>query len=214
MSWIESLRSANWNHASGIAFCAYILGCFTAGYYLVRWIADKDIRELGSRSVGAKNVGRVLGKTGFFLTVLFDFGKGSLAVWAARHFTTDERLVVLAMVAVTAGHIWPIQLRFHGGKGMATSMGALLVFDTNLALTFAILFVILFALLRRTVLPGLFAMVCMPLAGMWFEPNPARTILLSLWAALVLMAHRKNVMEEILQLVRHDDQPEPHQPHL
>ena len=214
MSWIESLRSANWNQASGIAFCSYLLGCFTAGYYLVRWVADKDIREIGSGSVGARNVGRVLGKTGFLLTVLFDFGKGALAVWAARHFTNDVRLVVLAMVAVTAGHIWPVQLRFHGGKGMATSLGALMVFDVDLALTFVILFVGLCAVLRKTVLPGLFALACVPLAGMWFEHNPARTILLSFWAALVLIAHRKNLMEEFTQLVRHDDQPEPGQPRL
>jgi len=70
------------------------------------------------------------------------------------------------------------------------------------------------ALLRKTVLPGLFALACVPLAGMWFEHNPAKTILLSCWAGLVLIAHRKNLVEEIVQLVRHDDQPEPDQPHL
>ena len=214
MSWIESLRSANWNQASAISACCYLLGCFTAGYYLVRWVADKDIRELGSRNVGARNVGRVLGKTGFILTVLFDFGKGAFAVWAARHFTTDVRLVILAMVAVTAGHIWPVQLRFHGGKGMATSLGALLVFDPYLALTFAIVFLCGVTLLRKTVLPGLFALAFVPLADMWFEHNPPRTFLLSIWAGLVLVAHRKNVVEEFGQLLHHDDQPEPDQPQL
>src|SRR6476660_9124333 len=115
MSWIESLRYADWNLASGICLCAYVVGCFTSGYYLVRWLSGKDIRETGSGSVGARNVSRVLGKTGFLLTAALDFFKGVLAVWATRHFTADERLAVVAMLAVVAGHVWPMQLRFHGG---------------------------------------------------------------------------------------------------
>src|SRR5215471_4498386 len=108
MSWIEPLRSANWNHAAGILLGAYILGCFTTGYYLVRLLTGRDIRENGSGSVGARNVSRVLGKTGFTLTLLVDFAKGALVVQLARHFTTEDCLVILAMMAVVAGHIWPI----------------------------------------------------------------------------------------------------------
>jgi len=117
-------------------------------------------------------------------------------------------------LAVTAGHIWPVQLRFHGGKGMATSLGALLVFDADLAMIFAVVFLCGAALTRKTVLPGLFALACVPLAQIWFEHNPPKTILLSIWAGLVLIAHRKNLVEEILQLVHHDDQPEAGQPRL
>src|SRR5262252_10036835 len=106
MSWIDNLHSANWNQASGICLFAYVLGCFTAGYYLVRLLAEEDIREIGSGSVGARNVSRVLGKPGFFLTVLLDFGKGMLAVVTARHFTNNDYLVAMAMIAVVAGHIW------------------------------------------------------------------------------------------------------------
>src|SRR5262245_54544149 len=215
MSWIESLNSANWNLASGICLCAYVLGCFTSGYYLVRWLTNQDIREIGSGSVGARNVSRVLGKTGFFFTVLFDFGKGAFTVWAAEHFTNDGRLVVLAMIAVVAGHIWPVQLRFHGGKGMATSLGSLVVFDPQLAVTFVVLFLVLGLLLRRTVLPSLCALACIPFVAMWLEHNQAKMILLTLWAGLVMIAHVKNLMEELSHLVpRQDDQPEPDQPHL
>src|SRR4051812_39893298 len=112
MSWIDNLHSANWNQAGAIALCAYLLGCFTAGYYLVRMRTGLDIREVGSGSVGARNVSRVLGAGGFLLTLLCDFGKGALAVWAARHYVPDERLAALAMVAVVIGHIWPLPLRF------------------------------------------------------------------------------------------------------
>src|ERR1041385_2554489 len=186
MMWVDYLRSANWNQASGIGVCAYLLGCFAAGYYLVRGRLGEDIRELGSGSVGARNVGRVLGKTGFLLTVLSDFGKGMFAVWAARHFFTpsDERLVGLAMISVIAGHIWPMQLRFRGGKGMATSLGALLVYDPHLALAFVVLLLCGFVLMWRTVLPGLFALVCLPLVAMLLDQDSAKVVLISIAVGL------------------------------
>jgi glycerol-3-phosphate acyltransferase PlsY len=215
MSWFDNLHSANWNQASIICLCSYLLGCFAAGYYLVRMRLGEDIRELGSGSVGARNVGRVLGKTGFLLTLMFDFSKGAFAVWAARHFTTppDDRLIALAMVSVIAGHIWPLQLRFRGGKGMATSLGAMAIYDPYLALTFVILFFCAFVLLWRTVLPGLFAFACLPLACLLLDHSPAKVILVSLSAGLVLLAHRKNFMEEILHVAdRRDIHPHIDQP--
>jgi glycerol-3-phosphate acyltransferase PlsY len=212
MSWIEHFHSTNWNQATGIFLCSYLLGCFATGYYLVRWMAGKDIRETGSGSVGARNVGRVLGKTGFFLTALFDFLKGILAVWATRHFTTDDRLAVVAMLAVVIGHVWPMQLRFHGGKGMATCLGSLLVYDPYLTLVFVVLFLCLCVLLRRTVLPGLFALAFVPLAGPFFQHQPATILLLSLWAGVVLFAHRRNFVEEFSQFAaRRGEQTEPGQ---
>ena len=195
MSWIENLRFADWHQASRFCLLAYVLGCFTAGYYLVRWLAEKDIRDIGSGSVGARNVGRVLGKTGFFLTVLFDFGKGAIAVLTARHFTTDDRLVGVAMVAVVAGHIWPAQLRFHGGKGMATSLGALLAYDPQLAGTFAVLLLCFCLVLRKLVVPSLLAMGSLPLVGLLLSQPPSKVVMISLLAGLVTVGHRKNLME-------------------
>jgi glycerol-3-phosphate acyltransferase PlsY len=208
MTWIEHLRSANWHHAAVLCFCAYLLGCFTAGYYLVRYCTGKDVREIGSGSVGAKNVSRVLGWGGFLLTLLFDFGKGSLAVFAARHFDSDDSLIAMVMLAVVAGHVWPAQLRFHGGKGMATSLGCLVVYDPHLALAFAALFICLLVLMRKkTVLPGLLALAGVPIAGELFDHNFAEIIQLSFLAALVLFTHRKNIFEGISQLLprRHAD---------
>lgn len=215
MLWIENLRYLNWNQAGGLCLFAYILGCFTSGYYLVRWITGKDLRELGSGTVGARNAARVLGKTGFLLTVLCDFGKGSFTVWAARQFTTDDRLVALALLSVVVGHIWPAQLRFHGGKGMATSLGALIVYDAHLTLCFIILFLCLFVGFRRTTLPGLFALACLPIAAVLLDRGPTAATLLTLLAGLVTVAHRKNLFEEFSQLAsRRHSQPESEHPPL
>jgi acyl phosphate:glycerol-3-phosphate acyltransferase len=213
MLWIENLRSADWNQAGGLCLGAYLFGCFTAGYYLVRARTGQDVRQLGSGSVGARNVGRVLGVTGFFLALCFDFAKGSLVVWAARRFTMDDRLVALAMISVVGGHIWPAQLRFHGGKGMATTLGALLIYDPHLALTFGVLFICLFAALRKTLLPGLFSLTFLPLASMLRGDAPAKAVMLSALVGLVLMAHRRNLSEEVCQFAAHRHvQPKPEQP--
>ena len=197
MPWIEQLRSVNWSEAGGVFLTAYALGCFTTGYYLVRLHLGQDIHDSGSGSVGARNVGRLLGWQGFLVTVLGDFGKGALAVWAARHFTTDDRLVLLAMLAVVAGHVWPVQLLFRGGKGMATALGALLVYDYQLALAVALLFASAFVALRKTVLPGLFALACLPLVSGYLAHGPAEVAGTAALAGLVLAAHRRNLVTEI-----------------
>jgi acyl-phosphate glycerol 3-phosphate acyltransferase len=205
MVWMQQLHGANWSQATWAFLCAYPLGCFVIGYYLVRVRTGQDIRLLGSGSVGAKNVGRVLGWWGFFVTVFCDVSKGALAVWVARHYTNDVFVVSLAMVSVVMGHIWPLQLRGHGGKGMATSIGSLLFFDYRLVVAFVFLFAIPYAALRRTVLPGLFAISCLPLVALYLAPDPSHSpgtvIGISVLAALVLMAHRKNLMEEVSRLV-------------
>jgi|SRR4051794_8790894 glycerol-3-phosphate acyltransferase PlsY len=203
MPWIEQIQSANWNQASCISIFSYLLGCFTTGYYLVRFARGQDVRELGSGNVGAKNVGRILGVPGFIFTLLGDFAKGAIAVGTVRHFIKDERFVALAFVAVVVGHIWPIQLRFRGGKGIATSLGALVVYDYHLAIAFIVLFLLAFGFIRKTVLPGLIAFSCLPLVGMYQAENHVRVTTLSTLAVVVLLTHRKNLMEEFLHLLEH-----------
>ena len=200
MEWIEHLQSANWFQATGSVLGAYLLGCFTVGYYLVRGRTGRDIREIESGSTGARNVGRVLGKPGFALTVFGDFGKGMLAVWGVREWTHNPHLAALAMLAVVAGHVWPAQLHFRGGKGVATSLGALLIFDYRMALIFAVLFPAGFAVMRKTIFAGMFAFACLPLAGWWFDRDGLTATLTAILSVTILFAHRKNFAEEIAAL--------------
>ncbi|HEX4644233.1 MAG TPA: glycerol-3-phosphate acyltransferase [Verrucomicrobiae bacterium] len=182
---------------SAVLSAGYLLGCLTLGYYLVRWQSGQDIRQAGSGSVGAKNVGRVLGVGGFILTLLADFAKGMLAVWLAAHYLADERLAALAMLAVVTGHIWPAQLGFHGGKGVATALGAMLVYDPRMALIFAGLAAGALILTRRGVLSGLAAFAFLPLAALFRDQGPFSVTPYSLLAGMILFAHRKNLAEEI-----------------
>jgi len=219
MPWMEQLEPANWSQAGWIGLGAYCLGCLATGYYLVRWRTGLDLRELGSGSLGARNTGRILGPAGFLATVTGDVAKGALAVWVARHFTSHGHLMALAMLAVVAGHVWPAQLCFRGGKGMATSLGALTIYSFQLALAFGVLFGIGLAMFRKSVLAGLLAFACLPmLSTCWrtdagAEADAARTLAVSTLAGLVLIAHRKNLISEASRfLERRNIHPKPDPP--
>ena len=179
-----------------IAVC-YCLGCFAAGYYWTRWRSGLDIRQHGSGTVGARNAGRLLGPTSFVVVLLLDFTKGTLAVWLAMKAGAHPEATVAAMVAVVVGHAWPVQLRFQGGKGIATSLGAILAFDPLSAFLLVIVFSILFVFLRNFTVAGLLAFALSPLAGFSAAFGVAEVAALSSLAVIVLIAHRKNIRQEI-----------------
>ena len=177
-------------------FACYLLGCFTSGYYWVRWRTGLDIRQRGSGNVGARNVGRMLGPTAFVITLLLDLGKGALAVGMAFYFQLRPELVIAAMLAVVVGHNWPMQLRFHGGKGIATSLGALLAYDSFLVLILAALLLPCIALTRNFTISGLLAFALSPLAAFLCGLENMEVVATSLLAILVLISHQKNIREE------------------
>jgi glycerol-3-phosphate acyltransferase PlsY len=200
MDWNQHLASADWLRPAVCMAGAYLIGCFTTGYYLVRSWSGKDIREIGSGSTGARNVGRIVGKPGFVLTVIGDLAKGALAVWLARAFSHDEFSAALAVPSVVAGHLWPVQLKFHGGKGIATSFSALLVFDYRLALTMLVLFAVLFVFARKTLLPAMFAFVCLPAVCWFFIRDNFIIAVTTALSVTILFAHRRNLGEEFSAL--------------
>lgn len=197
MTWIQQIfgQSVQTSHVMTIFLVCYLLGCFTTGYYLVRFRLGLDIRELESGNVGARNVGRTLGFQGFFITVLGDFGKGLFAVWMTRHYAPDDRMAALAMLAVVTGHIWPLQLGFRGGKGAATSLGALVWYDFHIAMVFVALFAVLYFVFRRVTFTGLAAFALLPLAVAFLDPEPFKPVVMTILAGLILAAHWKNLLE-------------------
>ncbi len=181
---------------------SYLLGCFTTGYYLVMLLTGKDIRVLSSGNVGSRNAGRLLGARGFFLTFIGDAGKGLLAVYLAGRSGGGALLMTAALIAVTAGHIWPLQLRFRGGKGFATFAGGLIMLDPQLLLLGLALCAVLFPLLRRTTITGLAALAFTPLLLLLLQAHRSKPLLSPevflyfLLVILVLYAHRANILQE------------------
>ena len=97
----------------------YGVGCVAIGYLLVRAKRGTDVRAVGSGRVGATNVGRVLGRWGFAWTLLGDMAKAVVAVRLGLWLGDGPRGAWLALLAVVCGHIWPVPLRFRGGRGVA-----------------------------------------------------------------------------------------------
>jgi len=110
----------------GIGGC-YAAGTLVAGYYLARWRTGADVRGHGSGSAGARNTARLLGRACGIAAFGWDFAKGALAVFLIARFTGGESMPYLGAAAVVAGHVWPAQLAFRGGKGVAPAAGALCV---------------------------------------------------------------------------------------
>ncbi len=171
---------------------AYALGCFSPGYYLVRLCAGQDIRTISSGSTGSTNVGRVLGRFGYIVTLFADGAKGAIALWAALHFALSPWGTIGVMISVVTGHIWPLQLRFHGGKGLATALGALIVLDYRLALVIGSI-AMLGPLLRQGTASFLAAAFISPaLAAVLGRPE-VEVAGLGILVLLLLMAHRENI---------------------
>jgi acyl phosphate:glycerol-3-phosphate acyltransferase len=113
---------------------AYALGCIVAAYYVVRLRSGKDVRDSGSGNAGARNVYRSGDRVAAALTLLLDAAKGAAAIQLAIWAVNNDAALALAFVAVIVGHIWPIQLQFRGGKGVAPAIGAGLVLLPRLPL--------------------------------------------------------------------------------
>ena len=182
-----------------LAAC-YSIGCCTAGYYWVRWRTGLDLRLVGSGTLGARNVARVAGPSGFAVTLLIDGLKGALAVRLAHYFVVPPEIIVASIVAVVVGHNWPLQLRFHGGKGIATSFGALLVYDSVIVLVLLGLFIPLWALIRNFTLAGLLAFALSPLILFLYGSANEAIAAISFIAIVVLISHRRNIREEITRM--------------
>jgi acyl phosphate:glycerol-3-phosphate acyltransferase len=199
MWWLKITNEGFWLSGKDLTvmLASYFLGCFTSGYYLVRFRTGEDIRQRGSGNVGARNVGRTIGPLGFTITFLLDFAKGALATQVAAYFNLGAWGVVLAMWAVVIGHIWPVQLRFHGGKGIATSLGVLIVYDWSMVLVIGVLFMGSLVFTRRFTLSGLLAYAMSPLVIFAYETSIPKMVGLTVLVILILIAHRTDIREEM-----------------
>ena len=172
---------------------AYALGCLSTGYYLVRVREGADVRQMGSGNIGARNVGRVLGKRAFAITLLGDTAKGAIPVAAAVFLDMEPWAVMAAFLAVVTGHLWPAQLGFRGGKGLATTMGAMLVLDYKLLLAAFAVAGIAWLVFRNATGSGLAAVALTPIAALIAGHQPSTAAALAVLAAVIMFTHRTNL---------------------
>jgi glycerol-3-phosphate acyltransferase PlsY len=190
-------------HAA-VTLLAYLLGSIPFGYLLVRLSVGGDVRETGSGGTGATNVTRRAGKGVGVLTLLLDLLKGMAAVLGAKALLGAgggaQWWVCAAGAAAVLGHVFPVWLKFRGGKGVATGLGVFLVLAPIATLCVIFLFVVVVWLWRYVSLGSIVAAALLPPA-VWTlgalgvsDRAPRPLLVLSiLGAALIVLMHRANV---------------------
>jgi glycerol-3-phosphate acyltransferase PlsY len=173
----------------------YLLGSIPFGYLLVRVFRGEDVRTTGSGNIGATNVARkspVLGAA----TLVLDAGKGLSAVLlAARFFPGSAAIPFVAAFAAVAGHIFPVWLRFKGGKGVATGLGSFLFLTPKAIVLALIVFLIALAVFRFVALASILASASLPISAPLLREvgKPTGITMLSAAAFLVIVKHRQNI---------------------
>ena len=124
----------DWLLAAMLSLVAYLLGSIPSAYFLVYLVKHVDIRQMGSRNVGALNTFQQVGPWGGVLVLLADAGKGALAVVLPHWLGIPDWAVYPAAILVVVGHNWPVFLGFHGGKGAASILGIALALAPILTL--------------------------------------------------------------------------------
>jgi glycerol-3-phosphate acyltransferase PlsY len=187
-----------------VVIVAYLLGSIPFGYLIVRSKEGADIRETGSGGTGATNVSRRAGKAAGIYTLVLDALKGAVAVvWAVVLVGSSSRaawIVTAAAIAVIVGHIFPVWLRFRGGKGVATGVGVFLMLAPVALLCAGVLFVAIVFFTRYVSLGSMVAAATIPLF-VWLQSvfvtpvadlRPLLTAAI-VGAALIIFAHRGNI---------------------
>lgn len=186
-----------------IVAVSYLLGSIPTGYLLVRVFRQQDIRSVGSGNIGATNVLRSGGKGLGAATFLLDMMKGSAAVWLggvlasalAPELTLSGAQAVAAIAAVV-GHMFPVWLRFKGGKGVATGFGVFLVAAPVAALAAITVFAIILPLTRYVSLASILGAASFPVFA-WFLVRGDKTALFIaapvIVALLIIVKHHQNI---------------------
>lgn len=172
---------------------AYLLGSVSFGYLVGRRIRGVDIRQYGSGSSGTTNILRTLGTGPAVVVLLLDAGKGIGAVYLADLLTGNPNVVMLAGVAVVAGHNWPVFFGFRGGRGIATSMGVLLGIAPSVILIAVLVGLLVMALTRYVSLGSLVGSVLIPFLMLLFRLPPAHILFGTALCLLAVWRHRANI---------------------
>jgi len=179
----------------------YAIAAIPFGLVLAKIFAKKDIREFGSKNIGATNVARVIGKKLGFATLILDGLKGAIMVIIAR-FTFYEMqnlhlfLVLVAAVAVL-GHVYPIYLNFKGGKGVATAIAVLFALDVSVGFLVICFWILSFCLFRISSISSIIAIFSSIIISTSFGAPGSQIAFCWFLSLLILVRHKENIVRLI-----------------
>jgi glycerol-3-phosphate acyltransferase PlsY len=169
----------------------YLLGSLPFGFLITKMAGLGDIRQLGSGNIGTTNVLRTGRKDLAAATLLLDGGKGAAAVLIAGFWGPDVAL--LAGLGAVLGHLFPIWLKFKGGKAVATTLGTLLALDFAVGAGACLTWLAVALILRYSSLAGLLAVASAPVFAWFFAHDLQLVEMAAILAALVWFSHRENI---------------------
>ena len=170
----------------------YFLGAIPFGLVLTRMAGLGDVRAIGSGNIGATNVLRTGRKGLAAATLLLDAAKGAAAVLLARAIWPSLGLEGLAAIAAFLGHLFPVWLRFKGGKGVATMIGVVAALAWPVALVMAGIWILALLLTRYSSVGGMLAAIAAPVAAFFLDAT-GEIPLVAGFALLILWTHRANI---------------------
>lgn len=174
-----------------VALYAYLLGSIPFGLILTKLFLNKNLRNVGSGNIGATNVLRTGKKSLGFFTLVFDSLKGYIAVSITYHYFTDY--IYLASLLSFLGHIFPVWLKFKGGKGIAIFLGILFALSINLGIIFISCWILILYLTKYASVSSLISTGIIFIYSVYSE-NYAESIFFFIILIIVFFTHRENLV--------------------
>lgn len=172
---------------------SYLLGSIPNGLWLCRALWHVDLRQHGSHNIGATNAWRTLGKGPGFLVFFLDMLKGLLAVWLCEMLVGTPLVMILCGVLAIVGHSLSLFLRFHGGKGVATGLGVILMLMPKVTVIVFLVWLLLVLATRYVSLGSIVAAALVPVLALVFGYPALYVAFGVLAAALIIVRHRSNI---------------------
>ena len=171
------------------ALISYLFGSIPFGYLFTKILLKKDIRNVGSGNIGATNVLRTGNKSLGYLTLILDISKAVVPVIYIKFNYPD--LVYISALCAFLGHLFPIWLKFKGGKGVATFVGILISINIYYALVFGTIWILTFLISKYSSLSSLFASISIPIYLAII--NQGNIIFFIIMFVLIFYTHRENI---------------------
>ena len=174
-----------------VFIASYLSGSLPFGLILTKIFLNKDLRKIGSKNIGATNVLRTGYKKIAGLTLFLDIVKGIIPILITKEYFTD--LIYLSSLAAFLGHIFPVWLRFKGGKGVATYLGIIFILSFNLGLIFCVSWILISIVSKYSSLSSILSTMIVFLVS-FFNNNFELTSYLFITFIIILYTHRQNIV--------------------
>ena len=173
-----------------IIFVSYLIGSIPFGYILTKFFLEKDITKIGSGNIGATNVLRTGNKFLGYLTLSLDVVKTVIPLLIIKYYFYDY--IYISSLSIFLGHVFPIWLKFKGGKGVATYVGILCCLNIYLGISFGVVWLFIFLIFKYSSMSSLFGSISIPLIN-YFILKEDIIFFFVIMFVLIFFTHRENI---------------------